>query len=399
VQRHWLLLAAALVVVLAVRVAWVAARRRAWRRHAARAVWLEITPPVTASPTATLALWRLLAAALPAAGPWRWRPARLVWEVVAGRHELRCGLWIPPGISPTAVLRILGRAWPGVRAEQVPAPALPACAKVGLRLVPTRPDWQPLVDDPAPSRATRYRELPDADEDRLRAVYDALAAAGRTGGALLQVVIGRAPAARVAVLRRATVRPDRAHRPTRWLRLLGLAAGLLRAVVLGVLDLLGPSRASIGRRGAGPVDPYMAELARMARAKYAAAPHLLVAVRTVTAGPTTAAAFAAANDITGGYGLLSPHWTRRRLRRLTTISQRWAPTARMSLASVEEAAGLAGLPTEPAAFGLPAAGSRRRLPVRDTFRTSDTRAGTRRPSVDHADPEGDLFDDGLWSIP
>ncbi len=52
----------------------------------------------------------------------------------------------------------------------------------------------------------------------------------------------------------------------------------------------------------------------------------------------------------------------------------------MSLAAVGEAAALAGLPAEPAAYGLPAAASRRRPGGRDVFRTSDRQTGDRKPS-------------------
>ena len=39
------------------------------------------------------------------------RPARLVWEVAADPDGMRAGLWLPPGINPTAVVRLLQRGW------------------------------------------------------------------------------------------------------------------------------------------------------------------------------------------------------------------------------------------------------------------------------------------------
>lgn len=87
--------------------AWRLWRRRVWRAHAAQARWLQIIPPVTATPAATVGLWRLLATALPAPGRWAWRPARIVWEVEADAHGMRAGLWLPSGVKPTAVLRLL----------------------------------------------------------------------------------------------------------------------------------------------------------------------------------------------------------------------------------------------------------------------------------------------------
>jgi len=146
-------------------------------------------------------------------------------------------------------------------------------------------------------------------------------------------------------------------------------------------------------------------------AKHADAPHLLVAVRAVTTGPTVAAAQAAAADITSGYILLSPHWRPRRLWRAATAAWwRWVPETRMQLATVAETAALAGLPAEPSAYGLPAAASRRMPASRDIF-TAAPSAGGSRPArrtpgaarAAQADPDND-HDPGedtptLWSAP
>jgi hypothetical protein len=367
-------------------------------------------------------LWRLLATALPAPGRWSWRPARLVWEVAADPGGMRVGLWLPPGINPTAVRRLLQRGWPGVRAEQATPPRAPTGGQVAaVRLVPTQPEWLPLVDDAAaPVRRGTGRGI-DAgapEDDRLRAVYDGLASAGRTGGGLLQVHISRAPAHRLRVLRRAMTNPARARRARGAARAADLLAGALRTGILVVLDLITPgppagrSSATAGRT---TTDPYTAELARQARAKFADAPHLLVAVHAIATGPTKAAARAAAADITSGFGLLSAHFTRRRLslrtrRSAVAAGERWTPANRMSLASVTEAAALAGLPAEPAAYGLPGAASRRRVATRDIFRTSSrtsgqelkpgratrthTRTHTRAQSAAHG---GDPDEPTVWS--
>jgi hypothetical protein len=154
----------------------------------------------------------------------------------------------------------------------------------------------------------------------------------------------------------------------------------LRALILGVLNVVTPGPSSSSTRRTTH-DPYLVELARQARNKLTAAPHLLVAVYATGAGPTKAAALSAAADITSGFGLLSAHFTRRRLRGGTTAAvTRWVPEARMSLAAVAEAAALAGLPAEPAAYGLPAAASRRRPGNRDIFRTSGRDGGGGKPS-------------------
>jgi len=171
VSAHWPLLAAALAVFLAAWAGWVMSRRRVWRRHAASARWLEIVPPVSATPAATIGLWRLLATALPASPWWALRPHRLVWEVEADPKGMRCGLWLPPGVNPTAVLRLLQRAWPGARAEQTRPPAFaPGRPVAAVALRATQPEWLPLVDDPVPARGQRWEAGAPPEEDRLRAV-------------------------------------------------------------------------------------------------------------------------------------------------------------------------------------------------------------------------------------
>jgi hypothetical protein len=398
-RQRWPLLLAAVAGLVAVAVMCRWWRRRVWRRHAAQARWLQIVPPVTATPAATVGLWRLLATVLPAPRRWALRPPRIVWEVEADPHGMRAGLWLPPGVNPTAVLRLLQRAWPGVRAEQSAPPATPTSGTTTLVLQPTQPDWLPLIDNPPSAGAGRF-DTSRPEDDQLRAVFDGLASAGRTGGGLLQVHISRAPAHRMRMLRRATTHPERARKTRGTARAATLLADELRAFVLGVLNLVTPGPATPARTGRTPRDPYLAELARQARGKLAAAPHLLVAVYATGTGPTKAAALAAAADITSGFGLLSAHFTRRRLRRgATAARQRWVPEARMSLAAIGEAAALAGLPAEPAAHGLPAAASRRRPGGRDVFRAGP--ASTRPTSPKPVFNESPSTDDPptAWSAP
>jgi hypothetical protein len=92
VAGWWPLLATVLAAGLAARLGWAVWLRRAWRRHAVRARWLEITPPTSATPAATVQLWRLAATLLPVPRWWQLRPARLVWEVAAHADRSRCGL-------------------------------------------------------------------------------------------------------------------------------------------------------------------------------------------------------------------------------------------------------------------------------------------------------------------
>lgn len=379
VAVNWRLVAAAAVVLLVVRLGWAIVQRTMWRRHTGRACWLEITPPVTATHAATTDVWRLLATLLPAPRRWTLRPARLVWEVAATPTGTRCGLWVPAGLNPTAVLRVVQRGWPGARIEQRRPPALPAGQPIAAFTVhPIRPDWLPLVDDPPADRGTR-RDGMRPEQDRMRAVYDGLASAGRTGGGLLQVVVGRAPRHRIAVLRKATTHPRRPRRPARGgRRILALLVEAVRAVVLAGWDLLVSAKAS-ARSTPRTADPYLAELGRQARTKHAGGPHLLVAIRAAATGPTRAAARAAAADITSGFGLLGVHLTRRRLHRPAgRLRSRWVAEPTMMLATAAETAALAGLPAEPAAYGLPAAASRRRPANHDVFHAGPASA-VRRP--------------------
>lgn len=382
-RDRWPLLLAVAVVLVALGRAWRLLRRRTWRAHAAQARWLQIIPPVTATPAATVGLWRLLATVLPAPRRWALRPPRLVWEVHADPKGMRCGLWLPPGVNPTAVLRLLQRAWPGARAEHARPPVInPDRPAVGVALAFGRPEWQPVIDDLPRTNSGRHPDTAAPEEDRLRAVYDGLASAGRTGGGLLQVHVSRAPRHRVAMLRRATVHPERARRSRGGaVRAVGLLADGIRWPIIAALDLVtpGPTHSPHPR-----TDPYAADLARQARAKYADAPHLLISVRATTTGATKAAAKAAADDVTSGFGLLSAHGTRRRVRRPVSAARwRWVSETAMTLVGVTEAAVLAGLPAEPAAYGLPAAASRRRPASRDVF-TTDTHGrttGTTSPNV------------------
>jgi hypothetical protein len=411
--RGWWPLLLTVVCVLAARLAWAWWRRRTWRQVAERAVWLEVVPPVSASPSATVALWQLVATLLPAPRRWTVRPRRLVWEVHATTTGMRAGLWLPPGINPTAMLRVLARAWPGVRAEQTAAPAIPGEFRAaGVALRSAQPDWLPLVDDAEPPRPRRWEYAPPED-DRIRAVFDGLAAAGRTGGGLLQVHVARAPRHRVAVLRRATVDPRRARRQRGGVRLLIVALEGLRALLSGLLDFITPNSRTTAHY-TDPMDPVVAEQARQARAKHGQAPHLLVAVRAFAAGPTSEAARAAAADITSGYTLLSPHWRPRRLwKPAAKAGTRWIAEQRMHLATVAETAALAGLPAEPSSYGLPAAPSRRVPPSRDTFTTATasspaTRhrpAAARRPvpiagapTEDTEEPDDQTEAPTAWSV-
>jgi hypothetical protein len=87
--------------------------------------------------------------------------------------------------------------------------------------------------------------------------------------------------------------PQRARRHRGGARALILAAERLCALLAGVLDIATPG-SSLSRRPSMVHDPLLADQARHARTRYAAAPHPLVAVRATAIGPTLPAARAAA---------------------------------------------------------------------------------------------------------
>jgi hypothetical protein len=371
ITGHVPFLLAALLAVIAARIAQGTLRMLAWWHPKTPPRWLEITPPVTATPGATLALWRLLAAVLPAAKPWTMVPAHLVWEIYATRHGTRCGLWVPPDVPVNAVRGMIQRAWPGARVTDAAPPDLPATGPVAaLRLATTQPDWMPLLDDDT---------LPTTRSgvDVARGVYGGLTSAGRMRAGWLQIIITRAPAHRRAVLEKATRDPARAGRH-RVLRGLLFALRWVASVMRAVLDLVGPSHAhaSAGsgdryRREYQRSDPWLVEQRRQARIRRSSGPHFLITVRTATAGPTRAAARAGAADIASGYALMSSELRTRRLwwPRLS-IATRWAPPGAFVLATAAELAALTGLPAEPSLHGLPAAAARSRPPAEGTWHTT-----------------------------
>ncbi|NIL59939.1 hypothetical protein HCB18_26235 [Salinispora arenicola] len=229
-------------------------------------------------------------------------------------------------MNPTAVLRLLQRGWPGVRAEQAGVPVVPGGTATTLALLPTQPDWLLLVDDPPSPITTARFEDSRPEDDRLRAVFDGLASAGRTGGGLLQVHISRAPEHRMRALRRATTHPERARKTRGASRAVGLLAEALRAGILTTLTCSRLARPAAAAPGGPRTTHTWPSWPGRRAASSPPPPHLLVAVYATGAGPTKAAALSCSRDITAGFGLLSAHFTRRRLRGGTTAAtQRWAP--------------------------------------------------------------------------
>lgn len=364
--EHRLQLVVLGIALVTVRAGWALARAVAVRRQARGARWLEIVPPVSATPAATVALWQLLATLLPAPRRLSLTPRRLVWEIEASGDQMRCGLWVPPGVSPTAVIRSVQRAWPGAHLTAAGCPAIERQrVLVGRRLVQHAPDWQ-LLTDPAPST-----------DDEIRAVFAGLAAAGRTGAGLLQVVVARAPRFRLADLRRATRRPSQARSRRGWIRGAAILASAVQVVLRTVLDLLTPGPTARASRTNPAHDPELAERTKQARGKLAAGPHFVIEIRALTSAINRPVARAACAEVTAGFALLSPDLAPRRLARPRSATRlRPLSLTRGILVSVAELAALTGVPAEPAAYGLPAAAARRRPPVRGVWHAGPASSAT-----------------------
>lgn len=365
---------AALAALAVARVGWHTLRMLSWwhPKHPPR--WLQITPPVTATPTNTLLLWHHMATLLPAARPWQEVPAHLVWEVHATGQAMRCGIWVPPGISTIAVGQKITDAWPGARITEAPPPLLPQTGHVAARrLAGKHPDWMPLLD-PALLPALTGRATPEFD--LARGVYSALAAAGRVRDGLLQVIITRATRRRDAILRKAASDPARAGRVATpaALRLLLLVLRGVAAVIRAGFNLF-DSETGTHRHHMRPrrdEDPDLDVQRGHARARLAAGPHFALTVRTAAAGSTRSAARAAADAIAHGYGPLGTELRTRRvpLPRLL-LATRWAPRSHYQLATAAEAAALTALPAEPSLHGLPAAAAKTRPPAGGTWTASN----------------------------
>lgn len=372
---------------------WRYLQQAVWKRTVRDGAWLEIIPPVAATPAATAQLWLLLAGQLKAPGRFTLSPKRLVFEVHATANRMRLGVLVPAGLNPSAVRRTIEKAWRGARVSQTCAPRLPSAMPARAQVLGLRqPDWLPFTEEPS----SRHD-----GPDNLHPVFEGLAAAGRGGAGLLQVIVARAPARRVKVFWQAGRDPVKAaRRNTGAMRSLDLATRGLRTFMLGTLNLI-QSTVTSTSTGSSPrspqqrsplADPFQAERAKLARIKGSRGAHLLIGVRMFAAATETGAANANVNDISGGYAAVSAMFTRRRQWRAHKAAvTRWMPAQAMFLATVTETAAVAGIPADPPAYGLPAASSRRRPGSNDTFRASGGDLESLRPPR-QSDDDGDVLD-------
>lgn len=387
VADRWPYAATALAVAVAVWAGWRWLRQAEWARWTRDATFLEIIPPVGVSAQQTKQLWLLLVNALPAPRRFTLHPQRLVFEVHADADRMRLGIYVPGDLNPLSVRRIIGRAWRNARISEATPPVLPSLPVRGRVASLRQPDWLPFTDER------------DVDADNLHPVFDALAAAGRGGAGLLQVIVCRAPSRRAKVFGLAGRDPVKAARKRR-----GAAAVLdwvsagLRMLLRGGFDLVqsgASTRSKSSPEARSPLaDPFDSERAKLARLKGAQKPHLLVGVQVFAAGEDAKAATAGVLDIAGGFPSVSTQLRWRRMwRPAVRAATRWIGEDAMVLSTLSETAALAGLPAEPSLYGLPAASSRHRPGTSDTFRTSSRTSGqelkNQSPSTDSGDDDLD----------
>ena len=326
------------------------------------AQWVGISCPPEVSPYGSAALWRLVAPRLGCGRVLR-RRRTVAWELRATPAGVRAAVWVPPGVPAAAVAAAVGDAWPGAQAGTRAAgdvPAAPVPARVtAVRLRPSVPGWLPVgpVDRPH-----RQRALPE-EADLLRVVFAALSGC-RSAEVSAGVQILVRPARRRHARRSAA-----ALRRLRGLRGLPRRPWLARRAPLALFDLVTGAEVAVPRRAviypqiADPLGP--ARLHALA-AKAAAGPHFDVAVRILASGGSRAGRRALVRAVAAGFGLVTGDApvpadlaARRLWRPARQLRTRCAPRRHWFTASLPEVAALAGLPAQPARYGLVIAAARR----------------------------------------
>lgn len=333
---HVLLPATVTAVLLLV--GYLAAAEIVHARWAHHGRWITIAPPAEPDPAGGLAFWRMLAPLLTARTTLLGRRPPVSFEAWADTSGLRVGLWISPTVSPTAVVQAVEAAWPGTHADIAAPPRLPTARRVtGGKARLAAPDWFPL-------------DSAGVGGDPLRGALACLVCDEPTDAVAVQVLARPATGRRVARLRR-VARAIRRGQPT-------TSVGRL-------LDLLRTSP-STSRPSTGS-DPLALADIREITAKAASPPHFQVAIRYGVTGPpghhSRRRRRADARQISASFGLFTGrnHLVGHHLARpAATLTRRRLRGG--FLLSAPELAGLAHLPTEPAAYGLPAAPARSTRP-------------------------------------
>ncbi len=357
-QAHRGLLPAAVVLAVAVVMAARAVRARWWLAAVRDGTWLEVVPPRQTRIGQSAAAWKLLSSlASQADSGLRLAKPPMAVEVHAEEGRLALTVWVPPWVSAAAVAKQVRLAWPGALTRPFASPApRRGWHAAGFELVPFHSDLGPLVED------TRLGADAVGEGDPLRAVLESLRAEG--GPNVLQVLVRPAPARRIKALRAAAKGPVKARRGAGEVAADAAVRGVAGALTFALDMATGSSTPAAGtvKATASPPDVLQRAEMRDAVEKLAAAPHLLVSIRTLSVRPWRAAARADARTTAHGYivaARLRPRLLRRAAR---TVASRRAARGRWLLVSAQELAVLLHLPTDPARHGFDVAARTRPSP-------------------------------------
>ena len=319
---------------LALAVALRLARRAEARRMAEGARLVRVLAPPEVDPEGAATLWSNLVALLRPA----WRRAlggqpHVCFELTASAGVLDIAFWVPGPVPPGLVERAVEAAWPGARAETVPAaPPLGSSATVatGGEMRLALPEHYPLRTD--------------HKVDPLRPLLGALAGLGEAEPACVQVLARPLTGRRLARLHKAAA-ARRSGRPV---------GGFARLV-----DLAGPGPnaqpvATDPARGADVA----AILAKAAQPCWAICVRYAVAT-SATDGQATARLRGHAHAVASAFALFAGRnrFERRRLPH-PAAALAGRRLGRGDLVSVGELAALAHLPTDVTVAGLARAGAK-----------------------------------------
>ncbi|MFI6172978.1 hypothetical protein ACIBCN_39800 [Nocardia sp. NPDC051052] len=334
----------------------------------AQAVWVRITPPAHLPPEASVRFARSLAGVLHRTRRYGWRPRYVACEFVATDTVMSLGVWVPPTISPQAVISAVTGAWPGARAVVSAVPGVLAVGGVrGREVLPRGGEWSPVVEPSGPAAAVRA----GADAaDPLGQVLTMLARRGPGEAGWVQVIV-------------AAQRGTRSGRPA--LRALDAVLAFVEEMGREFTRMNGRPSAGTPPRVTPAVDPVQTVRSRAIVAKKASGPHLRVTVRVAVAGPapawehrSQAGLIADGYDAvaTAGDGLI----TRRVHRSAAKVSSRRPGTG--FAATVAEMGALWHIPADAALYGIDTTDARTRAPHRDLPRLETPQANSAETARD-----------------
>jgi|GEM_PF-3947000 len=364
---HWPLLTV-LTAVAAFVCGLAALRMRRWREdEAARAVWLQITPPARLPRDGAEKFARSVEGVLHRTRRLGWAARHLAFEFVATDAGVSAGVWVPPAVSARTITELVRAAWPGARVTEVAVPEIGGRGGVvGREIVPRAGAWHPLIAPGEAIRTTVDRDTPDG----LNQVLAALSERQSGETAVVQVIVA-------------------AHREAgEWGR---LARGGARAVVNladFALTIHHTTPSTHHQRTTDTAGNPVAAARRQAEAtKKNSGPHLRVTVRAAVAGPVparyrrgAAGRIAGGFDsiVTGGAGLSA--WRVR--------GAGWRVDARrpgrVFMATMRETAALWHLPASSGVYGIDTSPARSHRPRHDIARAASSPARSARPQHDSA---------------